>query len=212
MTRFVVLLSAALALLAACSSGPDCSEEVACGFGSVCVEGACEERLCATSAQCAMEAYCNDGVCVEGCAEESDCYPGDTCDSETGACKSAGCTDTHEDCGFGEFCNTASDEPECYDAGGYYCAECDDDDDCGGGGNHCTGYDYCGVACTSDDDCPSGYMCAGFVDANGNVQYYQCFTYCWLYDDYDPDGWDSQTAPVLDYTPVEWPIEPGMVQ
>ena len=205
------LLLVAVWMMVGCTTEPDCSEEIACGFGSVCVEGVCEERLCATSAQCSMEAYCDNGVCLDGCSDDTDCFPGDGCDLETNTCEPVGCTDTHADCGFKEFCNSATGD--CYDAGGTYCADCNDDNDCAGEDNYCTGYGYCGVSCTSEDDCPSGFMCAGFYDANGNVQYYQCFTYCWLYEDYDPDGWDSTGDEPLDYTPVDlWPIDPGMLE
>ena len=97
----------------------ECSEELACEFGSVCVEGVCEEIPCSTSAQCGMEEYCLDRQCVSGCAEDNDCYPGDLCNTTVNECESGGCRDTQLDCGFKEFCNPAN--AECYEVDGYYC-------------------------------------------------------------------------------------------
>ena len=181
MTAFLLFLG-----IFGCGSEPECSEEVACALGSVCVEGACEVRYCSTSAQCEMEQYCSDGVCFEGCAENSDCYPGEACELETNSCGPAACTDTHEDCGYKEFCNTVTGE--CFDASGYYCAPCGGDADCGGSDNFCYG-GWCVVDCETDAECPASYTCIPFVDLSGNILYYGCYTYCWLFegDDYDLD-------------------------
>ena len=164
----------------------ECSEEDPCSFGYACVAGQCQERRCATSAQCAMEQYCANGACQDGCAGDEDCYPGSACDVESNTCVSAPCEDQHQDCAFKEFCNAATGE--CYEASGYYCRECNAEEDCGGGDNHCTSSGYCGVDCQDSDDCPAGFDCMPFVDYNGNIQYYQCYTYCWLYDEFDGDG------------------------
>lgn len=171
--------------LLGCTPEVECSEEVACGFGEVCIEGACQARSCATSAQCGMEQTCKNGACVEGCAEDGDCYPGDRCDSELGTCTAGLCSDSHIDCAFGEFCSGVTGE--CYDAAGYYCKSCVNDTDCGGNGNLCLdlGYassNFCGVTCTVESDCPSGYTCLPVGDGSGNIVTYQCATYCWLYD------------------------------
>ena len=189
-------------------SAPECSEDVACEFGSVCVEGTCSVVACSTSAQCDMEQFCSDGRCADGCAEAEDCYPGDTCDVDLAVCESAACEDTRRDCGFKEFCNAVSGE--CYEAGGYYCQPCNDDFDCGGNGNYCTGYGYCGVTCESDADCPSGFNCYPFSDINGNVQFYQCFTYCQLYENYQSDAGTKSALPVvLPQLPTSPEIEAG---
>lgn len=158
----------------------ECSEEVACGFGSVCIEGVCEAQSCATSDQCGIEQYCSDSTCVEGCQLDSDCMFGDLCDTDLGTCAPGACTDTKLDCGFGEFCSPAG---ECYEAGGYFCEPCGDDGDCGGGGNMCLNGGYCGVTCESDNDCPGGFDCLPVQDYNGNIVANQCFTYCWLYEE-----------------------------
>lgn len=156
----------------------ECSEEEPCPFGSLCVEGVCEAQTCATSSQCGIEQFCDGSTCVDGCETHDDCRFGDLCDADAQTCITAECTDTKLDCGFGEFCNPGG---ECYEAGGYFCAECSDDSDCGGNGNMCLNGGYCGATCDSDNDCPGGYDCLPVVDFNGNVVSNQCFTYCWLY-------------------------------
>lgn len=167
-------------LLAGCGGGSEfeCSEDKACALGSVCVDGACVEQACATSDQCGIEQYCDStSTCVDGCQEDADCMYGDSCDVNTHTCSSGACTDTELDCAFNEFCGP---DGSCYDAGGYYCHDCDSDADCGGNGNICLN-GYCGVSCTYDSDCPAGYDCAGIQDNAGNIVTYQCYTSCWLY-------------------------------
>lgn len=189
-----------LMLMMACG-GPEveCSEEIACEFGSVCLEGVCKPVPCATSEQCGMEQYCAEQSCQDGCLEDSDCYPGDVCNTDVRECVPGSCRDTQLDCGFGEFCNTASGE--CYEASGYYCKPCNDDSECGGdGANMCLNWganDYCGVECGDDTDCPSGYGCLPVGDINGNIISYQCATYCWLYGDEDSESTPIDLPPVL---------------
>jgi hypothetical protein len=144
-----------------------------------------------------MENLCENGTCTSGCGEDADCYPGDSC-GEAGACEPKDCTDTRLDCGFKQFCNEFSGE--CYDAGGYYCKPCNDELDCGGNGNYCTSSGYCGVTCETDTDCPSGFQCYAFVDGAGDVQFYQCYTACWVYADHI-------TGDVIPGFPVQ-PVEP----
>ncbi len=180
--------------LVGCGADAECDEENTCRFGQVCIEGACVTKSCATSAQCPMEHTCDDGSCTEGCGEDDDCYPGDVC-GETGACEPKDCRDTRVDCGFQEFCNEFTGE--CYEAGGYYCKICNDDNDCGGNGNHCYG-GYCGVDCSSDADCPSGFQCYAFSNAEG-VQYYNCWTWCAVYAD------DQRAKPAYPVDVVELP-------
>ncbi len=181
MVTCLVMLCALL--LAGCGEKAECSQDNPCSFGASCQSGQCVSARCATSAQCGMEQHCVEGVCEAGCSDDMDCYPGYACDENVASCKPGGCEDAHRDCAFKEFCNAASGE--CYEAAGYYCRGCDDVDDCGGesSGNHCYG-GYCLVECTRDQDCPAGFYCYGFVDNAGNVQYYQCYSVCELYDDY----------------------------
>jgi len=165
--------------LLACSKAPEaeCSAELACPFGEVCVEGACQAQSCVTSEQCGIEQYCKEGSCADGCAADTDCMFGDVCDADTRTCTVGECSDTRTDCGFGEFCSPSGD---CYEAGGNYCKPCEADGDCGAG-NYCLA-GYCGVACDNDLDCPAGYDCLPLGDVSGNIITYQCWTSCWLYE------------------------------
>lgn len=182
-----------LSLLTACN-GPDfeCSEQVPCAHvDEICVAGVCEEKRCANSAQCPMESYCSLGDCLPGCVDEGDCYPGDTCDIELKECAPEACTDTQIDCGYREFCNTQTGD--CYDAGSQYCKFCDYQPGECGDGNLCLNH-YCGVDCSQGQPCPSGFECYPFADDVGNIVAYQCFTYCWLFEDVPP-GSDTRDLP-----------------
>lgn len=158
----------------------ECSEDVPCALGAVCVAGKCESSSCVTSDQCGIDQYCApNGTCTAGCEGDGDCKYGEYCDQDAKACAPAECTDTNIDCGFQEFCSPAG---ECYTATGYYCHDCEEDGDCGGGGNLCYG-GYCAVSCTSRSDCPSGFDCLGFTDSlTGNIIGYGCYAACWLYE------------------------------
>ena len=176
------MIALILAALVGCKTAAECAEDKPCGFGETCVEGKCVSRACATSAQCAMEQFCDGGTCRDGCQEDADCYPGDTC--VEGACAAAACRSSTLDCDFKEFCDPSTGE--CYEASGYYCRACNSDEDCGGNGNYCWNFgldrQFCGVRCEgSDDDCPSGFTCIPLDSEDGTV--FQCVTYCWLYDD-----------------------------
>ena len=179
-----MLVFTAIALMfAGCDKEePECSENVACGFGETCIKGVCTSRDCATSLQCDMENQCVKGNCEPGCASDDDCYPGDYCNSDSQTCEQAPCTDSHVDCGFKEYCNTVTGE--CIEASGYFCRDCELDADCGGNGNVCMHWglerDFCGVSCEVESDCPSGFTCLDWSDEDGNPTR-QCATYCWLY-------------------------------
>lgn len=164
---------ALLLMLLSCatSTKAECSETDPCAFGEECVDGQCVAQTCATSDQCPIEQYCSDDQkCVAGCKESSDCMYGDLCNTETNTCELGECTDTHIDCGFGQFCSINGD---CYDAGGYFCADCEDEGDCGGNGNKCYG-GYCGVKCDTDRDCPGGFSCFQ-IDEVTHVCYAPCY-------------------------------------
>lgn len=184
------------------SSDVECDADTPCGFGEDCVDGACVSGACATSVQCPMEQHCEGRECVDGCTEDGDCYPGDACDTLDGTCVAAACEETAVDCGFREFCNTATGD--CYDAGGDYCRPCSYDTDCDEG-NICF-LDHCLVDCSGGRECPSSFECYGFEDDGGNVVFYGCFTYCWLYEGYEPGSFaTAHSRPQLP------PADPGPV-
>jgi hypothetical protein len=194
MSQFVILM---WVLLFGCTKEEaECSETRACGFGEVCRLGECITQSCATSAQCEIEHYCNNGDCTEGCESDKDCYPGDVCDADSRSCVSGYCTDTHIDCDFKEFCNGATGE--CSEASGIYCKECEVNADCGGNGNVCMHWglqrDFCGVTCERDEDCPAGFTCTDWNDTENGQIVRQCATYCWLYTDDRPIPEDNANA------------------
>lgn len=174
-----IMLAALFLLLTGCTTEAECSEEKPCALLEQCVEGQCVERTCGSSADCGMEAWCDAGTCVAGCQQDGDCYPGDKCDPDNGACVAEGCRTTTLDCDFGQFCNQATGD--CYEANGYYCRPCGGETDCGGNGNQCldfgAGGEFCGVTCEVESDCPAGYTCWPGASPP------QCITYCWLYID-----------------------------
>ena len=185
----LALLAVPFFFLAGCN-GPDfeCSEEIPCsGFGEICTDGVCMVETCSSNLDCPMESTCQGNTCNTGCDSDRDCYPGDQCNLDDGVCETRGCTDTHLDCGYKEFCNTLTGE--CYDAGGVYCRPCDPRnvvEDCNGGnGNGPTQCwnNFCTVDCSNGRECPSGFQCYPFTDRAGNVLTWQCLTYCWLYED-----------------------------
>jgi len=182
--------------LGGCTGGSqsECSAEQGCEFGELCIEGQCISGRCSTSSQCPMEYHCSQRNCVAGCEADTDCLPGFRCDTDAGSCVDAPCVDSSVDCGFREFCNTLTGE--CYDAGGQYCKPCDRDNeelDCGSGNVCFAG--YCGVDCSEGRECPSGFDCYPFQDETGNIVTWQCITYCWLYEDYDPGAFAKSPPP-----------------
>jgi len=115
------------------------------------------------------------------------------CNLDTRECEEAACTNTQTDCAFKEFCNTATGQ--CYDAGGMYCHFCDEDAECGSG-NVCYAH-YCGVDCSSGQECPSGFECSPFVDEFGNVVTYQCWTICSMFEEFESGQTAGGLRPLL---------------
>lgn len=176
------MIPALFALLIGCprgeQGGSECAAERPCGWGETCVNGYCTGGLCATSAQCPIESYCEDGACEAGCRADSDCGPGKVCDVAEAACVANACQDTQVDCGFAEYCDTTTGT--CFDAGEQFCRPCEVDATCGEG-NVCYA-NFCGVDC-NDRECPSGFDCLPLYDGFGNIQTFQCITYCALFQD-----------------------------
>jgi hypothetical protein len=208
-----VLLVLPLWLLAGCQEtvAVQCDEETPCqGFGEVCQEGQCVVGSCTSNLDCPMEQTCNGRTCRPGCDSSNDCYPGDVCNLAEGMCEPEGCRDTHLDCGYKEFCNTATGE--CYEAGGPYCRPCSSRnviEDCNGGDaagtNQCWN-NYCTVDCSNGRECPSGFQCFPFQNAQGEVVTFQCLTYCWLYEEQAAVG-EPVPAPPLRPLPLD-PVHP----
>ena len=182
-----VLVGCPTTLVSVCDEATPCTE-----FGAQCVNGQCKVQACATSAQCQIENYCESGTCLAGCVADSDCKPGYNCDTENRVCQKNHCTNTNTDCGFKQFCNVATGD--CYDAGQQYCQRCETDGECGAEGNYCINH-YCTVDCTGGRECPADFECTPLGDEFGNVIGYGCFTYCWLYEGYDPGSFDAVPPP-----------------
>lgn len=189
-------------LLWSCGPKYECGEDQPCDFGEQCVAGFCTEPQCSSSQQCPIDHFCRGRECIPGCQNDGDCRTGYSCDQELSECVVDECVDTHVDCGFREFCNVATGD--CYDAGEQYCKPCrtsTEAEDCGAGNECLNG--YCGRACETSSDCPGGFECYPFENAQGQVVTYQCFTYCWLYEDYEPGALVAPPASVTGPLPLD---------
>jgi hypothetical protein len=186
MTRWIPALLAAAWLVAGCgsSSYTPCTENLNCDITEFCQAGRCVVRSCQSSADCPIQHFCNDtiGACVPGCQLDRDCLPNEVCDD--GTCEVAGCRDTNLDCPVGDFCNSITGE--CFPAGGFYCQPCSGAgaEECGGTRNFCVNIGgsgpYCGVDCSTGQECPRGYDCVPIVDAGRNIIGRNCIAPCWL--------------------------------
>lgn len=162
-------------LLLGCGGGDGpagCSEDDPCDWGQVCIEGACVEGVCATSAQCPIEHFCFEDACYPGCRADTDCPFGSQCDLQLETCEPSACQDTQIDCGFGEYCDTTTGS--CFDAGEQFCRPCERTNQCADG-DSCWN-NFCAVNC-NDRECPSGFDCAPFRE-DGEIVAYRCIAYC----------------------------------
>jgi hypothetical protein len=124
--RLLHLASLLLLLLLAGCQAKECETSANCQDGTVCTEsGICVEVSCNSSGECPIETWCNSdtGSCEPGCLGDRDCLPTNECDEGTRQCVQPGCRTTQLDCDLGQFCNALSGQ--CYDAGGYYCQQCE---------------------------------------------------------------------------------------
>lgn len=185
------LLCAVVALMAMVSlvgcDRTECETSENCPDGKACsVDGQCIDVACTSSLDCNIGEYCSaeSGSCTAGCLNDRDCLPSLSCDTEAKQCVEKGCRSTALDCDFGEFCNTLTGQ--CTDAGSYYCKPCESDLDCGSSNNFClrlnSGLDqtYCGVDCSSGQECPRGFECLRIRAAGDVTLGYQCVAACWL--------------------------------
>ena len=185
----LALLGLALVSVAGCVA-KECETSANCEDGTVCTEsGFCVEVSCISSVECPIESWCNSdtGTCQQGCLNDRDCLPTNVCNEDDRQCAAPGCRTTQLDCQVGQFCNSLSGQ--CYEAGGYYCQQCESKFDCNGGvdgPNWClrmggSTQTYCGVDCSAGQQCPRAYSC-GRVRTVGDVTVaYQCVAPCWEY-------------------------------
>lgn len=163
------LLFALGLLLAGCTKAPEtvnqgeCAGPEDCPDGLQCIEAACVEVQCTTSADCPFDTYCDGATyaCVDGCQEDTDCLSGYSCDQVANTCVEAACTDTQIDCAVGDLCDPTS--RTCVDDTRNHCGDCD----ALGGGNQCPGGECVawevGETCSNDSQCPSGWYCDNFT-------------------------------------------------
>jgi hypothetical protein len=184
--RFVALISLALAACGPAGTAGECIDNGDCDGTAACIERACVEVECLSSADCGLQTFCETEaktfVCEAGCNTDDDCYAGEACDAEAHTCEAYGCRDTELDCSWGEICDTRSGR--CEEAAGDFCDVCDYWGGSGcSGGAECVPFDdwaseaYCIESCTpaSTDECPRGYEC---VDLYGDDSFWGCFAWC----------------------------------
>lgn len=157
---------------AACTSNLDCPQ----GFFCDITQNKClpDGSLCTLDAQCAFDSVCRANVmaCTPGCRKDGDCGP-------KRACVNQQCTSFCRDntyCPVNQFCNTGNGT--CSPTPGR--SDCRS---CGSGLGGCDGSgpggpiegdcltfiaegqtaSFCGMRCTSDVDCPSGFDCGSVI-------------------------------------------------
>ena len=176
-TMRIILVSVACALwLAACggdSGGISCSADTDCSLGTVCVRSVCTAQACTGAGDCEAGQTCVDTnhddakeCTAVDCQADADCAAkgaDHTC--VQGACipkEAPQPTDDVVDDGTtpGDASVEKTDDTATPGTGSL-CQPCTKDADCGDG--RCTLLaegSFCTSACTSNNECPSGYMCA----------------------------------------------------
>ena len=154
----VLLLSACTKKAAPLAEG-ECATAEDCADGLQCIDAACVQVDCTTSAECPFNSYCDVQAytCVDGCREDADCLAGFACDDVANTCVETGCRDTQLDCAYGELCDEATGE--CVEDTRAHCQTCDA---LSTNPNQCDGGDcfyWGGEACNSAADCDPGYEC-----------------------------------------------------
>lgn len=163
-----------------CAITADCGAGTFCDIASgLCLQDPGEPGLgspCGLSSQCPYGTVCRDGTCQEGCFGNGDCPLGQIC--VDGFCFTGGpgerlCTDNNF-CEYGDVCGTDNRCRE--DRRGPYCRGCSprsstNPNPCDDRRNFCLlntqelgGFtNFCGVDCSTGQDCPSGYGCSNIV-------------------------------------------------
>jgi len=149
------------------ASPSSCTCRDECRAGEACINGTCRAPLsvCSDTCECAEGTVCEGGACVTGASpcDGLTCPDGERC--VDGACVSA-CTPA---CTGGQVCNPVTQTCE-GEAGAPPCATCSNSDECGGPADACLALSetvtICGRSCTSEADCPSGFVCFATGDPN----------------------------------------------
>jgi hypothetical protein len=166
-------------VVAGCTDNADCEGQ---GSGLLCnvKTGQCEPSdLCYDDSQCPLGRVCDRQVaaCLAGCRDEADCILGSACIRATtadvlGQCRQDACSSNSE-CRAGYNCDLASNT--CFfDSRGPFCGPCQNfsNNECGDDpANYClidTGdpagrSHFCGVDCSQEQGCPSGYECSDVI-------------------------------------------------
>lgn len=159
----------------ACRVNSECPDSTFCDLGS----GACIALGgCGSDVQCNPGQVCSGGQCVDGCYDSADCPLYSVCElgnpkaAAIGTCARGKCDDKTF-CPYGQTCQNGRCAPETNTA---FCDPCERSEDCGSADNYCllnSSYDpqnpssgserFCGVGCTNEADCPSGYRCGGVI-------------------------------------------------
>lgn len=145
--RHTIALALALATPACVVDLDDLPDLPAPCRGDVDCDGRCAgERVC--THDCSLDEHCEAGQtciagsCYVGCSGDDDCDDGLSCVGGVCGFESLECG-SDSDCGSGQVCSAQR-----------LCSNvCDSQDDCPVGW-HCSGDNgYCGIPCTTDDDC-----------------------------------------------------------
>lgn len=162
-----------LTLLLACADAPpepECRDDGDCvGLSECTPEGTCAAVECLESAHCPLEHRCTaERACEPGCDGPGDCVVGDVC--EAGACVPAACADSQLDCWPGDVCDLdlgacVQEADLCAPCAGEGWAACRDEI---GGECRYFGEYYCLPPCDPATDpakLPRGFAC---LDVSGN--------------------------------------------
>ncbi len=160
-----------------CQAKNDCRANIDCETAQFCnlATGDCIDRVaCGADVHCLPGQVCNltSSVCQDGCFDNGDCPLYQVC--EAGRCSAGKCGDKTF-CAYGQFCNNGA----CVNATNpAFCRDCDPEaaNSCDSGNNFCLinssydpnnprsgGENFCGIDCSSANDCPNGYDCGGVV-------------------------------------------------
>ncbi len=129
-----------------CSADGPCSLDEHCAFNNVCNVSTLACRAgCRGDGDCAPKLACVNGQCTTFCRDNQGCPVNQFCDTATGRCAARPGRVDCNSCGITSTCGSQST------------ARCLSFVTEGQTGS------FCGMTCTSDDDCPSGFDCGGVI-------------------------------------------------